>query len=128
MGEWSPICKACWWDEGDSAKVGACFTGRNETPERTWETRSEVVAADKGSEFAFVVGQAIVKWAYKFSAVEGGSNVTESWEFLPGGHIIFGERYAQDAEKQIEDRAQAARKSIPATLASIKQIAESTKI
>ena len=19
MGEWSPVCKACWWDEGDSA-------------------------------------------------------------------------------------------------------------
>ena len=40
MGEWSPICKACWWDEGASAAVGSWFTGRNETPERTWETRS----------------------------------------------------------------------------------------
>ena len=46
MGEWSPVCKACWWDDGDSPRVGAWFTGRNELPERTWETRSEVVAAE----------------------------------------------------------------------------------
>ena len=50
MGEWSPICKACWWDEGDAARVGTWFTGRNELPGRTWETRSEVVAADRGRE------------------------------------------------------------------------------
>ena len=39
MGEWSPICRACWWDEGAGPQVGAWFTGRNETAERTWETR-----------------------------------------------------------------------------------------
>ena len=32
MGEWSPICRACWWDEGGGPQVGAWFTGRNETP------------------------------------------------------------------------------------------------
>ena len=41
MGEWSPVCKACWWDEGGSPRVGAWFTGRNELPDRTWETRPE---------------------------------------------------------------------------------------
>ncbi len=25
MGEWSPVCKACWWDEGDGPRVGAWF-------------------------------------------------------------------------------------------------------
>ena len=25
-GEWSPVCKACWWDEGDGPQVGAQFT------------------------------------------------------------------------------------------------------
>ena len=48
MGEWSPVCTACWWDEGDGPHVGAKFTGRNERRERTWETRSEVVTADRG--------------------------------------------------------------------------------
>jgi hypothetical protein len=55
MGEWSPVCKACWWEEGDGPAEGAWFTGRNELPQRTWETRSLVVAADRGKEFAFQV-------------------------------------------------------------------------
>ena len=56
-GEWSPVCPACWWDEGaETGQVGVWFTGRNETPERTWETRSQVVAADRGREFAWLVG------------------------------------------------------------------------
>ncbi len=55
MGEWSPVCKACWWEEGDGPAEGAWFTGRNELPDRTWETRSLVVAADRGTEFAFQV-------------------------------------------------------------------------
>ena len=38
MGEWSPVCKACWWEDGGEARTGAWFTGRNELPERTWET------------------------------------------------------------------------------------------
>ena len=23
MGGWSPMCKACWWNEGDGPRVGA---------------------------------------------------------------------------------------------------------
>src|ERR1044071_8309587 len=66
MGEWSPICKACWWDECAGPEVGAWFTGRNELPERTWETRSEVVAADRGREFAWKVAGRLVRWGYTF--------------------------------------------------------------
>ena len=29
MGEWSPICRECWWDDGGGPRVGAWFTGRN---------------------------------------------------------------------------------------------------
>ena len=28
MGEWSPVCTACWWDDGDGPRPGAWFTGR----------------------------------------------------------------------------------------------------
>ena len=73
MGEWSPVCRACWWDDGDGPRPGAWFTGRNELPERTWETRSQVVAADRGREFAFVVGGAWVRWGYTFTPVDGGT-------------------------------------------------------
>ncbi|MCW2693243.1 MAG: uncharacterized protein JWM67_1847, partial [Mycobacterium sp.] len=54
-GEWSPVCRACWWDEGATGQVGDWFTGRNDNGERTWETRSKVVAADRGREFAWMV-------------------------------------------------------------------------
>ena len=124
MGEWSPICKACWWDEGEGPRVGAWFTGRNELPERTWETRSEVVAADPGREFAFAVHGTIARWGYTFAAVEGGTEITESWEFLPGGIEFFEERFGDDSAAQIADRVEKAHTGIAETLAAIKRIAE----
>jgi len=125
MGEWSPVCTACWWDDGQGARPGAWFTGRNELPERTWETRSEVVAADPGQEFAFVVGGSWVRWGFTFAPVDGGTQVTESWEFLPDGIARFHNRFGSDAPAQIADRALAARNGIPATLAALKKSAES---
>lgn len=125
MGEWSPVCTACWWDEGESPRVGAWFTGRNETPERTWETRSQVVAAQRGREFAFAVGGTWTRWGYVFEPTDEGTTLTESWEFLPAGIERFHERFGEDADAQIAQRVVAAREGIPATLAAIKRVAES---
>jgi hypothetical protein len=125
IGEWSPVCSACWWDEGGSARAGDWFTGRNTTPERTWETRSQVVVAERGREFAFVVGGSYVRWGYTFSAEGGETRVTESWEFLPGGIAMFEEKFGADAQTQISHRTKAAHEGIPVTLAAIKQTAES---
>ena len=60
-GEWSPVCEECWWDESEveGPRIGAKFTGRNVTPVRTWETRSEVVAADRGRAYLFVPKSAL---------------------------------------------------------------------
>lgn len=124
MGEWSPVCRACWWDGGDSSRVGARFTGRNELPERTWETRSEVVAADRGREFAFVVQGTGTRWGFSFAPVAGGTKVTESWEFPPGAFAVFEERFGPDAPSQVANRVETARSGIRATLAAIKKIAE----
>jgi hypothetical protein len=124
MGEYSPICVECWWDDGDGPRVGAHFTGRNVLPERTWETRSEVVAAEPGREFAWVVGPRIARWGYVFAAVGDGTEVTESWEFLPEGLAVFEERFGDDAAAQIADRYEKAVSGIPETLAAIKRAAE----
>ncbi len=124
MGEYSPVCKACWWDDGDAPRVGACFTGRNELPERTWETRSEVVVADRGREFAFVVRGTSTRWGYTFTPVEGGTQVTESWELPPTGVAVFEERFGEEAPAQIANRSKAAHSGITATLAAIKRTAE----
>jgi hypothetical protein len=125
IGEWSPVCTACWWDEGSAARVGDWFTGRNVLPERTWETRSKVVVADRGREFAFIVGGSFVRWGYTFTAVGEGTTVTESWEFLPEGIAMFEQKFGTDAQAQISDRTRAAHDGIPLTLAAIKRTAES---
>jgi hypothetical protein len=125
MGEWSPVCKTCWWDDGGGPRPGAWFTGRNEMPDRTWETRSQVVAADRGREFAFVVGGSWVRWGYTFAPVDGGTQVTESWEFLPDGIARFHNRFGSDAPAQIASRTEDAHQGIPATLAALKKAAES---
>jgi hypothetical protein len=124
-GEWSPVCKACWWDEGSALGVGPWFTGRNETPERSWETRSEVVVAERGRAFAFIVGGTWTRWSYTFAASDEGTVVTESWEFLPGGITRFEERFGDDATVQVADRFATARQGIPETLAALKSVAES---
>ncbi|CAN3130377.1 Polyketide cyclase [Mycobacterium sp. smrl_JER01] len=123
-GEWSPICKACWWDEGAGPRVGAWFTGRNETPERTWETRCQVVVADPGRRFAWEVNDGWVYWGYEFTAQRDGTRLTESWELRPKGVAGFRERYGAAADSEIAARSAAARSGIPATLAAIKRVAE----
>jgi len=123
-GEWSPVCKACWWDEGAGPEVGAWFTGRNELPERTWETRSQVVAAEPGREFAWEVNNGWVRWGYSLQPDGDGTLLTESWEHLPKGIEGFHERFGDAAEDEIAKRSELARTGIPATLAAIKKAAE----
>jgi len=126
-GEWSPVCTSCWWDaEAEAGQVGAWFTGRNVLPHRTWETRSEVVAAEPGREFAWIVGGSFVRWGFSLAPAETGTTLTESWEFLPGGIAMFEEKFGDEAHVQITDRTQQALDGIPKTLAAIKRIAESS--
>ena len=123
-GEWSPICRECWWDEGAGAEVGAWFTGRNETPDRVWETRSQVIAADRGKEFAWLVWGKYARWGYTMRAVDGGTELTESWEFRPEGIAFFHDKYGEQAQAQIDNRSAAAHDGIPQTLAAVKRVAE----
>ena len=125
MGEWSPVCTACWWDEGSGPAVGSWFTGHNESPDRDpWETRSLVVAASPGEEFAFTVGGSWARWGYSFAPVPGGTQVTESWEVLPDGVKRFDDRFGAEARAQLANRFEAARTGIPETLRALKRAAE----
>lgn len=128
-GEWSPVCTSCWWDDEDSAgQVGAWFTGRNELPHRTWETRSQVVTAERGREFAWVVGGSLVRWGFTMTPADTGTTLAESWEFLPAGIAMFEEKFGDGASVQVTDRTQQALDGIPKTLAAIKRIAESIAV
>lgn len=123
-GEWSPVCTSCWWHDGGAAHVGAQFTGRNERDGRTWETVSEVVTAERGREFSWVVGDGYVRWAYTMDPLNGGTKLTESWEFTPAGIEMFHDKFGKKAPALIEARTQDAHQGIPATLAALKRIAE----
>ncbi|WP_308468558.1 SRPBCC family protein [Rathayibacter soli] len=123
MGEWSPVCTGCWWDD-DARGVGAWFTGHNETPERTWETRSQVAVDDPGREFAFNVGGDRTRWGYTFKQNAAGTQLTESWEVLPAGVRHFTERYGASAEAELRLRETSAHTGIHETLAALKKAAE----
>jgi hypothetical protein len=125
-GEWSPTCTACWWDEGAGPEPGSWFTGRNVTPQRTWETRSQVVTAEPGREFTWVVGDGLVRWSYLLEPSDGSTRLTERWEFLPAGIAFFAAKYGADADAQIEERRRSAYDGIPRTLAAIKTVAEAS--
>jgi hypothetical protein len=123
-GEWSPICKSCTWDEGDGPIVGAWFTGHNETPERTWDSRCQVIVADPGREFTWEVNKGWVHWGFTLEPTDGGTRLTESWTFLPRGIEGFQKRFGDEADAQIAERSEAAHQGIPVTLAAIKKVAE----
>ena len=85
MGDISPTCTGGHWDVGATGTVGDWFTGTNHVDDREWQTRSQVDAADRGREFAFVVGGAEsgwVRWGYLLSPRGGGTDVTETWQVL----------------------------------------------
>ena len=84
MGEWSPECHTCEWNEGsDGPAVGARFTGHNRNGEKEWTTEAEVTECDPGRRFAFdgVFGDLrFSHWAYTLEPVPEGTQVTETWE------------------------------------------------
>lgn len=123
MGEWSPVCKLCWWED-ETRGVDAWFTGRNVTEEKTWETRSKVVADDPGREFAFAVNGDRTRWGYTFEPADGGTLVTESWEILPAAEPSYVERFGDEAEAEIATRAGNASVGMRKTLEAIKKSAE----
>lgn len=125
MGEWSPECTGCVWeDEGRGA--GATFRGTNAgpEPENEWTTTCRVVAAEPGTEFAFVVEATGTRWGYLFEPVDGGTRVTESWTFPESAEAAFAGWFGDAAADRIEQRETRARTGIAATLAALKAAAE----
>jgi Polyketide cyclase / dehydrase and lipid transport len=86
MGEWSPECLGAEWLGGAiGPAVGAQFKGRNRHGGARWSTKSRVVTADPGAEFAFVTGHLghdMTRWSYRFATTPSGTQVTESFEML----------------------------------------------
>ncbi|WP_151641621.1 SRPBCC family protein [Corynebacterium sp. 11A] len=124
-GEWSPVCRSCWWeDETVTHQEGAWFKGRNETPERTWETRSLVTAYEQDRQFQWAINGEVVVWGFVLSSEGEGTRLHETWEVTEKGLAFFQAKYGADWEAQLAERRDAALEGIPATLQAIKAIAE----
>ena len=124
MGKWSPICKASWWKDGEGLRAGAWFVGRNETDYDSWETECLVDIAEPGKEFSFLVEGDLIRWGYRFSPTEGGTELTEYWEFLEPGLQYFKDTYGDEAQWHIDRRTKEAIDGIGDTLKAIKASAE----
>jgi hypothetical protein len=134
MGEWSPVCRECRWDEDATGpEAGAWFTGHNVDEGREWDTHCEVLVADPGHEFTFGVAGTFVRWSYRFqpadSAGDGtgasGARVTETWEPQPDLLGFYAKQYGEDqVEAVLAARAATAKRGIDATLHAIKRAAE----
>ena len=85
MGEWSPVCTAGEWVDDTMGS----FIGTNALGDFTWQTTCRIDAAERGKEFTFVNrgmqgDEELVRWSYIFAPVSDGTELTESWEVLPG--------------------------------------------
>jgi hypothetical protein len=85
VGRWSPNASEVAYDDGAGPRAGAWFSGRNSKADKEWTTRSQVVEAEPGRGFGFVVGGAedgIVHWQWTLRAHGRGTVVTQAWKLL----------------------------------------------
>ena len=122
MGEWSPACLSGAWEEGASAQPGSWFTGKNKLGDFEYENRCEVTVADRGKEFAWIVGGADegpAQWRYTFAAVDGGTRVEES-----SALIRLTGFFADMPEDRMQAIVAGNQAGIETTLAKLKAAAE----
>lgn len=134
MGRWSPVCTGGQYDADDPT----WFTGDNAIGEFTWQTRCQVVAAERGREFAFVNHgmdgrHELVRWGFAFEpadgeGADGGTRVTQSWEMLPAYPVAFAQEgdAAGALEQRLDGMKAMAEAGVPATLAALKAECEQT--
>lgn len=85
IGRWSPNASEVAYDEGHGPEAGSWFSGHNRKDGKEWTSRSQVVKAEPGAVFAFVVGGAedgIVEWTWTLRAQGRGTVAEQSWRLL----------------------------------------------
>lgn len=111
------------WVDGDAARPGAAFKGRNDNGGKSWTTKCTVTHAEPGRVFAFDVKSAIIPvahWRYDIEPVDGGCRVTEqTWDRRPAWF-----RKPAGLATGVSDRTGANAKHIEVTLQRLKARAE----
>jgi uncharacterized protein YndB with AHSA1/START domain len=123
MGEWSDTCTGATWDEGHGPipTDGAWFTGHNKVGDLRHDAHCEFVAAERPFTIAWMQQgreNGVTEWRYRFSPVDGGTEVTESWTLLrPFPPDRVDEKMARHMRRCFEQ-------GIQETLAKLKASAE----
>lgn len=81
IGTWSPSASEVKYDDGAGPQTGAWFSGRNRRGDSEWTTRSQVLKAEPGETFAFVV-EGLVQWCWTFRPLGTGTVAEQSWQLL----------------------------------------------
>lgn len=100
IGRWSPDASDVTFDKGAGPEAGNWFSGRNRRDGKEWTTRSQIVQADPGVAFGFVVGGAddgIVRWTWTFIPSGRGTVVRQSWQLLRLDPVLGSTRADLDA-------------------------------
>jgi hypothetical protein len=122
MGDWSPETVRCVWVDGATGPaVGAKFKGSNKRGIARWSTTPEVVVADTGREFAFVV-DGTTKWSFRCEPDGAGTRLVESFEMLAPvpRRYVFAERYIM----RIKDRRADLERGMAETIERVKRAVE----
>jgi len=131
MGELSPVCTSCTWDDASQAGTeGAWFTGHNAIGNFKWDTRCKVLFAVPRRDFTFVNygppgKEQLVRWGYAFEDHGDETTVTESWQVLPAyPDYVAADDPTADVATRLDGMATMARDGIRDTLANLKRVAE----
>lgn len=125
MGEWSPETQRCTWVDGDGPVVGARFKGYNRRGRARWSNKVEVIAAERGVEFAFrraVLHCGVCDWRYEMEPSGTGTTLTESYEVTKPDWAITN--WFNGLMLGVDDRDGDLLEGMRTTLARIKDTAE----
>ena len=126
-GEWSPEnTGAVWLDGATGPVVGARFKGNNRRGKTKWASTCQVVTAEPGREFVFLVGnpeKPETRWRYLLEpAGDGDTRVTESFELVKP--IGAAGRFLTRVTTGVKDRRADLEENVRQSLGRIKEIAE----
>lgn len=123
-GEWSPESTGGAWKDGGTGNVGDWFVGENRNESFEWTRDVEVVGAERGRDFTFVVGGAELNrttWSYEMSPTGTGTTLTEKWWIVNKPPV-----WLKRTEEELQDRSAFTLESIRQTLAGIKIAVEAS--
>ncbi|MDR7302250.1 SRPBCC family protein [Haloactinomyces albus] len=132
MGEWSPENLGGEWTRGEPGAVGSRFLGRNRDGERVWTTECEVVAADPGFRFAWVVLSPVDDadtsvWSFDIEPAGHGSLLTQRYvmrELRNGLRSLLEQMPPEKAETFLEDRRAQLQDALRQTIEGIRKTVE----